>query len=139
MPSIFSYRKYTSAQISRTLRLPEDDVTHSPIGTELATIDGVSYVSLPDGVTLPPDQPPKIAASIQVVTLTVELRDAIKVASPHCQLINARVIEQIRTRYSHDDEIKLLRLAPSPETVAWNTWVEECRAWGRAEKARLGL
>jgi len=139
MPLIISYQKYIDAQITRILHLPEDPVTHNPIGTELATIDELTYVSLPDGVTLPADQPAEIAANIQTVTLTPALRDAIKAASPHYQLINARVTEQIRTRYSADDEIKCLRIAPSTETDAWNAWVEECRAWGRAEKSALGL
>lgn len=52
MPTILSYRKFTNAVISRTLRLPED-ATHSPLGTELATLaDGLTYVSLPDGAVL---------------------------------------------------------------------------------------
>jgi len=50
-----------------------------------------------------------------------------------------QVVEQIRARYSVDDEIKLLRIAPSEETSAWNAYVEDCRAWGRAKKAALGL
>ncbi len=139
MTSIISYQKYIDAQTTRTLHLPEDPATHSPIGTELATIDGVTYISLPDAATLPTDQPAEIATSIQTVTMTPELRDAIKAASPHYRLINTRVTEQIRTRYSADDEIKCLRIAPSAETDAWNAWVEECRAWGRAEKSALGL
>jgi hypothetical protein len=37
------------------------------------------------------------------------------------------------------DEIKLLRTAPSPEMQAYDAYAEECRAWGRAQKAALGL
>lgn len=121
------------------MRLPEDAATHRPLGTELATVDGVTYVALPDGAALPANQPAEVSASIQLVTLTDTLRDAIKAASPHYALINARVIEQIRTRYSQDDEIKCLRLAPSPETTAWNAWAEDCRTWGKQEKTKLGL
>lgn len=110
-----------------------------PHCTELCTIEGVTYVCLPGGLAMPADQPAEISASIQVVALTDELRDAIRAASPHFALINARVVEQIRARYSQDDEIKCLRLAPSPETSAWNAWVEDCRAWGRDQKAALGL
>jgi hypothetical protein len=33
----------------------------------------------------------------------------------------------------------MLRIAPSHETDAWNAHVEACRAWGRAERAKLGL
>lgn len=53
--------------------------------------------------------------------------------------INAEVVGMIRMRYSVDDEIKMLRLAPSDESSAYNDYVEECRAWGRGEKAGLGL
>jgi len=33
----------------------------------------------------------------------------------------------------------MLRIGPTPETEAYNDWVEECRAWGRAEKEKFGL
>ena len=37
------------------------------------------------------------------------------------------------------DGIKLIRTAPSAEMDAYKAWAEKCRAWGRAEKAKLGL
>jgi len=43
----------------------------------------------------------------------------------------------IRELYSIEDEIKLLRTAPSPEFELWNAYVEDCRSWGRAQKALL--
>ena len=119
--------------------MPEDPATRQRLGTELATIDGVTYVALPDGATLPGEQPQEIAANVAPVTLTDAQRDAIKAASPHVRLINERVREAIAERYSFADEIKLLRTAPSPECIAYNAYAEECRAWGRAEKAKLGL
>ena len=96
---------------------------------------------LGDGVALPAEQPPQIAESIETlpVPLPDALREAINAASPHVQLISARVVEAIRRRYSIEDEIKLLRLAPSPETAEWNAYVEDCREWGRAERAKIGL
>jgi hypothetical protein len=139
MPSIVSYRKYIDAQVTRELRLPEDTETRQRLGTELATIEGVTYVSLPDGVTLPAEQPQEIAANVSTVKLTDALRDAIKAASPHVRLINERVQTAISERYSMADELKLLRTAPSAEFTAYNAYAEECRAWGRAEKAKLGL
>lgn len=99
----------------------------------------MTYVSLPDGAVLPAEQPAEISASIATVTLTDALRDAIKGASPHVRLINERVQEAIAERYSYADEIKLLRTAPSPEMAAYNAYAEDCRAWGRNEKASLGL
>ena len=120
--------------------LPEDPTTHARLGTELCTIAGVTYVALPDGATLPSAQPAEIAASVvNPVTVTTDLAASIKAASPHVALINARVVEQIREKYSADDELKLLRLGPSADFTAYTTYVESCRAWGAAEKAALGL
>ena len=138
MTTIIAYQKYITADITRELRLPEDE-NHQRLGTELATIDGVTYVCLPDGAILPADQPQEIAAGIAVMTLTAAQIAAIKAASPHVRLINQRVAEMIAAEYSLADEIKLLRTAPSAEFEAYNAHAEACRAWGRAEKAKLGL
>lgn len=61
-----------------------------------------------------------------------------------CRLIDEQVVGYIRAKYSLEDEIKFLRIelfskAPDPEASAYNAYVEECRAWGRGEKHRLGL
>lgn len=140
MPTIISYRKYIDIQLTRELRLPLDADQH-PVGTELATLaDGLTYVCLPAGAVLPAEQPAEILASIiNPVTLTLAQVLDIKAASPHVRLINQRVAEQIADLYSLADEIKLLRTAPSPEHDVYNTYAENCRAWGRAEKAKLGL
>lgn len=102
-------------------------------------MDGITYISLPDGATLPADQPAEIAASVAEVTLTDALREAIKAASPQVRVINAMVGEKIAEQYSLADEIKLLRTAPSAEFEAYNAHAESCRAWGRDQKAALGL
>ena len=139
MTTIIAYRKYIDALITRELRLPLDANQH-PLGTELATLaDGLTYVSLPVGAVLPNDQPAEIAASIATVTLTPAQILDIHAASPHVKLINQRVQEKIAALYSLTDEIKLLRTAPSPEFAAYNAHAESCRAWGRAEKVKLGL
>ena len=49
------------------------------------------------------------------------------------------MVEKIRTKYTVDDEFKMLRVGPSHETDAYNDHVEACRAWGRVEKERFGL
>jgi hypothetical protein len=94
-----------------------------------------------DGYTLSSAQHADIKASIEALpaVLPVDLRDAIKTASPHVRLINTRVQDAIAQRYSTADEIKLIRTAPSAEMLAYNAYAEECRAWGRGEKAKLGL
>lgn len=104
--------------------------------TELCAIEGVTYIGVPDGVVLP-EQPPQVVLTECI--LTPELIDDIKAASPHVRLINERVVTRIRSRYSTDDEIGIMRTAPSDEATIYNEWVEGCRAWGREQKAELGL
>lgn len=110
---------------------------------------------MPDGVTLtltPPAQPSQIADSIEAITLTDELREQIKAASPHCQLIAQRMIDQIRARYSVDDELFYARImigaaagmytmtpAEFAEVTAFKDHAEAVREWGRAERAVLGV
>lgn len=47
MAYIVSYQKHIDSIRTVEIRLPED-VSMQRIGTELATINGVTYVSLPD-------------------------------------------------------------------------------------------
>lgn len=152
MPSIVSYQKHIDSIRTVEIRLPEDATLLQRIGTELATIDGITYVSLPDGVTLPATQPEEIAASIQTVTLTPALREAIKAASPHCQLIAQRMAEKIRALYSIDDEMYFARIGvgaangmytPTQDEMqamtVFGEFVESIRQWGRDERAKIGL
>ncbi|PPL14070.1 hypothetical protein UN63_16745 [Oceanisphaera arctica] len=85
-----------------------------------------------------PEQPVELD-DITVVAVTDELRQQIGDASPHVALIRERVREKIAAVYSLQEEIKLLRLAPSPEFDAYNDHAEACREWGRQQKAELGL
>ena len=127
---------------------------HTRLGTELCTLpDGLTYVALPAGVTLPADQPEEIANSIiNPVTVTEGLRYQILGTSPHCRLIAERVIERIRERYLLDEELFLNRIATGvangmyeyqdgeeAEVIAFGVWAEECRQWGRQQRATLGL
>lgn len=141
MPSLIAYRKAIDAIHTWELRLPESAPGQRQ-GQEVATLaDGRTIVSLPDGATLPAQQPAQIVASIETLPnpLPDSVRDEIRAASPQVAHIQRRVVERIRARYSVDDEIKLLRIAPSPETAAWNDYVEDCRQWGRQQRAALGL
>jgi len=136
MTSIVSYQKFINSERTVEIVLPEDAETHQRLGTELATVDGVTYVSLPDGAVLPA-QPDEIA--VTPVELTPELKIAISDASPFVRMIRSMVADKIAERYSVGDEIKLLRTAPSAEFEAYNAYAEDCRAWGREQKAALGL
>lgn len=51
--------------------------------------------------------------------------------------INAEVRAKIRLMYTVEDEIQLLRTAPSPEYEVYNAYVESCLEWGRKQKEAL--
>ena len=137
MPVIYKYQKISDAYTTYILAEPDYELLGLEDRiTELCTIDGVTYVSVPDSITLP-EQPEQI--TVEEVALTDELKAAIRLASPHVQLIDERVVMKIREKYSVNDEIKLIRLGASDDFTAYNDYVETCRAWGAAAKARLGV
>ena len=137
MAKIYKYQKITDQFTTYCLVEPDYNLleTEDRI-TELCTIDGITYVSVPDSIILPA-QPEQI--TVEEVELTDELKESIKSESPHVQLINERVVAKIREIYSLNDEIKMIRLSPSAESAAYNEYVESCRDWGRVAKANLGL
>jgi hypothetical protein len=137
MPVIYKYQKISDAYTTYILAEPDYELLGLEDRiTELCTIDGVTYVSVPDGITLP-EQPEQI--TVEEVALTDELKAAIRAASLHVQLIDERVVMKIREKYSVNDEIKLIRLGASDDFTAYNDYIETCRAWGAAAKARLGV
>lgn len=140
MAKIYKYQKvidkYTTHYLRENPLIGFNDTKDDHI-TELCTIEGITYVSVPDSVILP-EQSSEIALSFSEVDMTdIKIVDAIKQESSHIKLIDGRVIDQIRTKYSLTDEIKMLRLAPSIESTAYSLFVEECRAGGKSEKMKL--
>jgi hypothetical protein len=137
MIKIYKYQKVQDQFTTHCLAEPDYNLSETEKRiTELCTIDGVTYISVPDGITLP-EQPEQI--TVEEVALTDELKAAIRAASLHVQLIDERVVIKIREKYSVNDEIKLIRLGASDDYTAYNNYVEMCRAWGAAAKARLGV
>ena len=137
---IYSYEKFTDEYTTYTLVEPDYNLlnTDSRI-TELSTIDGLTYVHVPDDIVLP-EQSEQIKGTIKEVILTDELKELIKNASSHVDLIRKRVVDKIRQKYTIEDEIKFLRTGlDTDEGIVYNAYVEECRAWGNTEKAKLGL
>lgn len=145
MAHIVSYQKQSDAYTVHQLNAPEGS-------TELCTINGVTYVSVPDGAVLL-EQPILIAGSVvNPVTLSTEVRESIKAASTHCQLIHERMEAKIRARYSLSDEQYFARIASGvalgmytfeaseqDALAAFAAYVEEVRRWGREQRASLGL
>lgn len=135
MSSIYKYRRITTEGPNGTT-LYFKNADEGDRALELAEVAGWHYVSVPYTAQLPA-QPAEI--EWQAVTLDAETKATIMANSRAVQLINQGVVDQIRALYSVDDELKLLRTAPSAEFEAYNAHAEDCRAWGRAEKAKLGL
>ena len=117
--------------------------------TELCELDGWRYVAVPEGVT--PELPAEIT-TWEAVAVTPELREAIKLASPHAQLIAQRVIDRIRAKYPLDEELYFSRIAvgalqgsytllegEADALAQYQADVEAAREWGRQARAELGL
>ena len=117
--------------------------------TELCELDGWRYVAVPDGVT--PELPAEIT-TWEAVAVTPELREALKLASPHTQLIAQRVVDLIRAQYPMDEELYFARIAvgamqgsytlldgEAEALTQYQADVEAAREWGRQERAELGL
>ena len=114
---------------------------------EVAQLDGYAYVAASGA---PAEQPAGVV--LEPVTLTPELRAALREASPLCRLIDAMVVQSIRERYSVDDELYFARISvgtlmgaytPEPGELAalpqYQSHVEAAREWGRRERGKLGL
>ena len=145
---IYAYTKVSTPYTTIQMALPYEMDSENQC-TELCTLGGVTYVSVPDSVTLP-DQPAEL--TITEATITPELRDAIKAESPHCRLITERMEMRISSKYSLSDEQYFARIgvgaalgaytfAPGEqdELLAFGAYVEAARQWGRDERAKLGL
>lgn len=138
---ILKYQKITDNFTTHTLREP-DYQDGDPRITELCTIGDDTYVHVPDGLVLP-EQPFSVDVGMETVILTAELKAEIKALSPHVSLINARVVGKIRQKYTADDELAIHREALEDSSTAelqtYIAHVADCRAWGAAEKAKIGL
>jgi hypothetical protein len=144
---IYSYQKHIDELRTVEIVLPVDGMQR--LGTELATIDGTTYVHVPDSATLP-EQP--IEIDVAPVALTPELADAIKAASPHVRLVNERIKAKIRERYDAETEMYFARISigaitgqytmepgEAEKVAAYGAYVEEVRQWGRGQRTELGL
>lgn len=107
-------------------------------------------MAVPDRITLPAKQPEQI--SVKEIVPDAALKEKIKKASPHIQLVNQQVVEKIRQKIDINDELKFMnkllkfivtKTTPDAESLAeFNVYVnhvEACRNWGKDEKAKLGM
>lgn len=105
---------------------------------------------MPDDGRLADQQPEQV--QLEEIVPTGELKEQIKAASPHVQLIEQRKLEQIRSKYSAEDEMYFARIAVGALSGAYamlphepglisqyQADIETIRQWGWDEKAKLGL
>ena len=130
MPSIKRYQPITDAFTTHTIIAP---ASPDNAVTELAKIDGWVYVSVADNATLPEQ-----SVTVEDVTLTDDLRDQLREASPAIQAIDRITERAIRARYSAADESRALRLGGAEE-AAWRDFIAARVAEGETRKAALGL
>lgn len=149
MAYIVRYRKRVSTQEVVGMNYPLGD-RDGYLSTELVTLgDGYTYVSIPDNAIIPA-QPEGIV--VENVELTDALNDEIKAKSVHVQRIDERVVENIRKMYTASDEhkyvVELLNHSLSRVVLderqharcnEYLTYRDKCVAWGREQKALLGL
>ena len=86
---------------------PDGEDYHDTL-TELCELDGWRYVAVPAGIT---PQIPAALTTWEAVDLSPALREAVKAASPHCQLAKERFVLIIRAKHSLDDELYYARIA----------------------------
>ena len=138
MVKIYSYQKVTDEYTTYPVTEPDYKEDDERI-TKLCTIDGVTYISVPDTVVLPTQPKQIMLEELTSTTLTNELITAIKATSTHIRLINQRVVGKIRENYTENDELQMLRLGVGTEYDEYKAYVEACVAWGQAEKVKLGI
>lgn len=149
MPVIYQYTKIiTQGPNGTTVGFKQTDGAESqPL--ELCTIDDVTYISVPDGYVIE-EQPSEIGFTQTV--LTDALMESIKANSRAIQLITERVQCRIREKYSLEDEQYFARIGvgaslgvytflPGEQDtlVAFGNYVEECRQYGKTQRAEFGL
>ena len=148
------YYKYTKIVeagpfgTTKAIVLPEIDGQR--VGNELGTLNGVTYVSLPDGAVLPDEQFPEL--TIEQIEMTDELRTQLKSVNPHCRLVDQQIRAKIRERYDAEDEMYLTRISvgnlmgsytylPGEQQAVfeYGAYVESVREWARLERNKIGL
>lgn len=138
---ILKFQKVTDEYTTHTLVEPDYSEGDARV-TELCTIGDDTYVHVPDDMVLP-GQPVSVEAGMETIVLTDELRTEIKAMSPHIGLINTRVVEKIRLKYSATDETKIhsdfMADGLTDDTQAYLDYRAECRVWGTIEKEKIGL
>lgn len=148
MATIYQYQKQITAGADGTIiDFVRSEGDNQPL--ELCTIDGTTYLSVPTGYVLA-EQPAEINFTPTVITDT--LREVIKFNSRAVQLITDEVQKRIRQKYTLEDEQYFARIGvgaalgvyvllegEQEALMTFGAYIEECRQYGKAKRAELGL
>lgn len=148
MATIYQYQKQITAGADGTIiDFVRSEGDNQPL--ELCTIDGTTYLSVPTGYVLA-EQPAAINFTQTVITDT--LREVIKFNSRAVQLITDEVQKRIRQKYTLEDEQYFARIGvgvalgvyvflegEQEALMTFGAYIEECRQYGKAKRAELGL
>ena len=150
MSKIMSYQKITDKFTTHTLREPDYEQLESEDRiTELCTIDGITYVSVPDTVDLP-KQPADIAKTLKKTIINDELKKKIMDQSPIIAYIDDKVRKKITADVEQSQELRLLRneinrireainIQENAEYKGINDKILSSRQWGQQQKEKLGV
>jgi len=129
MPKVYTYRKIIDKFTTNTLFEPHSDDEDSARITELCAVDGLTYVFVPDGITLP-GQKEIIAQSLKEVMLDTKLKAKIIEKSSYLQLTRKRMKgKTIAVRYSKHDENQLRSMEMFFDPVELDAHVGMCMEW----------
>lgn len=133
MPSIVAYRRATDDYTTYSARLPDG-------AEELATLDGVTYVSLPDGVAMPADQPEQIEFDDAVVTVPLlrRISNASPLAAGARKAADADVAAGRRTRAQANNDVRL-RMRALGLTMSRAVAVATIRDAAERNKVKVGF
>jgi hypothetical protein len=122
----YKYKKIITDITTYTLVEPDYELLKLKERVQvIGELDGFTYVSVPDSITLPKEQP----------ILLIE-------ANLESDKIDYQTVQKIRAQYSINDELKALRTAVGGNTkefTAYNAYVEKCKAAGTVLKQAVGV
>lgn len=125
----YSYEKVTDQFTTWELQHPDYEQMPGDSAriTELCTIDGVTYVHVPNGLILA-IQLEQI--TLNLITITPQLEIEIKQTSSHVKLMEKRIMLDENVRLTKQDENTLSFLSEfTTSSVTCIAYIEKCREW----------
>ena len=132
---IFKYQKVTDIYTTHEVIHPDYEQMSEDCARiiDVCTIDGLVYISVPDTITLP-EQPEIIKKTLVEVILNSELKTRIKSTSCHIKLMESRIADDAKIRYTKSDEVTLDFLKEFLPTWGVVDYISKCRVWDKPQE-----